>query len=123
MEKNKSSHHPFAYNELSKIIHEQVRLSILTALFNHPTGYSFNELKELCNLSDGNLSKHLKVLSENNFIVIEKSFKNNKSFTHCQISKNGREDFLKYLQKLEQIVSTNKKASREWNDSVQFGSI
>ena len=54
----------FAYEGLDRVIHEKARLSIVTSLATHPGGLIFNDLKDLCALTDGNLSRHLQILSE-----------------------------------------------------------
>jgi DNA-binding HxlR family transcriptional regulator len=54
----------FAYDGLDRVIHEKARLSVLTSLVAHPKGLVFGELKRLCALTDGNLSRHLQVLHE-----------------------------------------------------------
>src|SRR6202521_1880793 len=68
MSKNKvkAPDHPgrFAYEGLDRVIHEKARLGIVTSLVTHPRGLLFNDLKELCALSDGNLSRHLQILAE-----------------------------------------------------------
>src|SRR5262249_53123917 len=55
---------PFAYEGLDRVIHEKARLGILTSLMAHPKGLAFADLKQLCGLTDGNLSRHLQVLEE-----------------------------------------------------------
>ena len=55
---------PYAYDGLDRIIHEKARLSVMTSLISHPKGLAFNELKKLCRLTDGNLSRHVQVLAE-----------------------------------------------------------
>ena len=52
----------FAYEGLDRVIHERARLSVLTSLMTNAKGLTFNDLKELCALTDGNLSRHLRVL-------------------------------------------------------------
>ena len=52
----------FAYEGLDRVIHEKARLSIVTSLATHPGGLIFNDLKDLCALTDGNLSRHLHIL-------------------------------------------------------------
>ena len=52
----------FAYEGLDRVIHERARLSVLTSLISSPKGVTFGELKRLCSLTDGNLSRHLRVL-------------------------------------------------------------
>ncbi len=52
----------FAYEGLDRVIHERARLSVLTSLITNPKGLAFGDLKQLCALTDGNLSRHLRVL-------------------------------------------------------------
>ena len=54
----------FAYDGLDRVIHEKARLSVLTSLVTHPKGLVFGDLKEMCGLTDGNLSRHLQVLEQ-----------------------------------------------------------
>ena len=50
---------PFSYDGLDRVIHEKARLGLLTSLMAHPKGLAFADLKQLCGLTDGNLSRHL----------------------------------------------------------------
>ena len=54
----------YNYAGLDRILHEKARLGILTSLATHPQGLLFNQLKELCDLTDGNLSRHIQTLEE-----------------------------------------------------------
>lgn len=63
----------FAYDGLDRVIHEKARLSVLTSLIAHPKGVVFGELKQMCALTDGNLSRHLAVLEEAKLIEIERA--------------------------------------------------
>ena len=60
----------FAYEGLDRVIHERARLSILTSLVTHPKGLTFGDLKQLCALTDGNLSRHLSVLEKGKMVEI-----------------------------------------------------
>ena len=95
---------PFAYDGLDRVLHEKARLSLLTSLVAHPNGLSFGDLKKLCGLTDGNLSRHLKVLNEANVIEIKKTFVKNRPLTSCRLTREGRQRFLDYLAVLEQVV-------------------
>jgi len=64
----------------------------------------FGDLRRLCGLSDGNLSRHLQVLGEAGMVEITKSFEQNKPQTRCQITEAGRARYLDYLAVLEQVV-------------------
>ena len=94
----------FAYDGLDRIIHEKARLSVLTSLVTHPKGLVFGDLKEMCGLTDGNLSRHLQVLEEAGFIDIQKGYDHNRPQTLCRITAQGRRRYVDYLQVLEQIV-------------------
>ena len=94
----------FAYEGLDRVIHERARLSVLTSLLTHPRGLAFNDLKELCALTDGNLSRHLRVLEEANLVEIEKGQERNRPQTICRITSSGRKRYLEYLATLEQVV-------------------
>lgn len=94
----------FAYEGLDRVIHERARLSVLTSLLTHPKGVAFGDLKELCSLTDGNLSRHLRVLEEAGMVAIEKGLERNRPLTVCRITTAGRKRYLEYLSTLEQVV-------------------
>jgi DNA-binding MarR family transcriptional regulator len=94
----------FAYEGLDRTIHERARLSVLTSLITNPKGLTFNDLKELCALTDGNLSRHLRVLESSDLVEIVKGVDKNRSLTVCRITANGRKRYLEYLETLEQVV-------------------
>lgn len=94
----------FAYDGLERVIHEKARLSIMSSLAAHPEGLLFNDLKDLCGLTDGNLSRHLAVLQEAGLVDIKKGFERNRPQTVCRITSQGRDRYLEYLSVLEQVV-------------------
>jgi DNA-binding MarR family transcriptional regulator len=94
----------FAYEGLDRVIHEKARLSVLTSLVAHPKGLVFGDLKQMCGLTDGNLSRHLAVLEEAALIEIEKGYEHNRPQTLCRITSEGRRRYLDYLTVLEQVV-------------------
>lgn len=94
----------FAYEGLDRVIHERARLSVLTSLITHPKGLTFNELKQLCSLTDGNLSRHLSVLEKDEIVEILKGHDRNRPQTLCRITASGRRRYLEYLETLEQVV-------------------
>jgi DNA-binding MarR family transcriptional regulator len=100
----KSKSAPFAYEGLDRVIHERARLSVLTSLVSHPRGLTFVDLKELCALTDGNLSRHLRVLEEAKLVEIVKGHDGNRPQTVCRLTGSGRKRFLEYLTTLEQVV-------------------
>ncbi len=94
----------FAYEGLDRVIHEKARLSVLTSLLAHPRGLAFGDLKQMCGLTDGNLSRHLQVLEEAGLIDIRKEHEGGRPQTTCRISARGRRRYLEYLKVLEQVV-------------------
>jgi DNA-binding MarR family transcriptional regulator len=94
----------FAYQGLDRILHEKARLGIMTCLLSKPDGLIFKDIKSLCDLTDGNLSRHLQILNEAGLIEIWKGFQNKRPQTLCRLSEEGRERFLKYIQELEGLL-------------------
>lgn len=94
----------FAYDGLDRVLHERARLGIVTSLVTHPGGMVFSELKRLCALTDGNLSRHLNVLKDAGIVEIWKGFENNRPQTICRLSTEGRHRFVAYLEELEQVI-------------------
>jgi len=94
----------FAYEGLDRVIHERARLSVLTSLITNPKGLTFNELKQFCALTDGNLSRHLQLLEKEEMVEILKGHDKNRPQTLCRITASGRKRYLEYLTTLEQVV-------------------
>ncbi|MBV8632665.1 MAG: transcriptional regulator [Silvibacterium sp.] len=94
----------FAYEGLDRVIHERARLSVLTSLITNPKGLTFVDLKQLCSLTDGNLSRHLSVLEKAKMVEILKGHDHNRPQTLCRITPSGRRRYLEYLETLEQVV-------------------
>lgn len=102
--KDSSSDGRFAYEGLDRVIHERARLSVLTSLITNPKGVTFGDLKQLCSLTDGNLSRHLSVLEKAKMVEIAKGHDRNRPQTVCRITPSGRKRYLEYLSTLEQVV-------------------
>jgi DNA-binding transcriptional ArsR family regulator len=107
----------FAYEGLDRVIHEKARLSVLTSLAAHPKGLVFGMLKQMCGLTDGNLSRHLQVLEEARLIAIEKGYDGNRPQTICRITAQGRQRYLEYLKVLEQVVRDAASAAKAASNS------
>ena len=103
----------YAYEGLDRAIHERARLSVLTSLITNPAGLSFGDLKELCALTDGNLSRHLQLLEKEKMVEIVKGRDRNRPLTICRITAPGRKRYLEYLTTLEQVVRDAAKGSKE----------
>ncbi|MFO1053313.1 MAG: transcriptional regulator [Planctomycetota bacterium] len=95
---------PHDYVGLDRVLHEKARLGILIALLNRKDGIAFPELRTLCELTDGNLSRHLTVLQEAGIVDVEKSNEGPRPKTTVRLSKTGRKQFLAYLEELERVL-------------------
>src|SRR3954462_9570125 len=93
----------FAYDRLERVIHEKARLGIMSSLATHPDGLLFTDLKDLCSLTDGNLSRHLQLLQESKLVEVWKGFKNNRPQTLVRLTDDGKKRFLEYVQELENV--------------------
>jgi DNA-binding MarR family transcriptional regulator len=103
----------FAYQGLDRVIHERARLSVLTSLVTNPKGLAFGDLKQLCALTDGNLSRHLRVLEKGKMVEIVKKHDRNRPQTVCRITTSGRARYVEYLSTLEQVVRDAAKVTEE----------
>jgi DNA-binding transcriptional ArsR family regulator len=95
----------FALDGLDRLLHEKARLGILTALLAHPAGLLFNDLKALCALTDGNLSRHLHLLTEAGLVEAFKGGRGRRPQTLCRLTESGRQRFHDYLAFLESVVA------------------
>ena len=111
--KNSTAEGRFAYEGLDRVIHERARLSVLTSLITNPKGLLFNELKQLCSLTDGNLSRHLTVLESERMVELTKEDDRTRPQTICRITPTGRKRYLEYLTTLEQVVRDAAKIASE----------
>jgi len=102
---NKSTAGRYAYEGLDRLIHERARLAILSSLASSESGLTFNDLKDLCALTDGNLSRQLQMLKEASMVEIEKGTSGNRPQTLCRLTRTGRKRFLEYIGELERVVS------------------
>jgi predicted ArsR family transcriptional regulator len=98
------THSPFAYDGLSRVIHERARLGVLTCLVTHPKGLPFPQMKKLCALTDGNLNRHLQVLQDAALVSLAKGPDRDRPQTIYRITALGRKRYLEYLSVLEQVI-------------------
>jgi DNA-binding MarR family transcriptional regulator len=94
----------YAYDGLDRVIHEKARLGILTSLLSRPDGQLFNDLKSLCTLTDGNLSRHLAILQDAGLVEVWKGLKGKRPQTLVRITDAGRAKFRDYLSVLEGVI-------------------
>jgi DNA-binding MarR family transcriptional regulator len=111
----------YSYEGLDRVMHEKARLSILTSLLTRPEGLLFGDLKQLCSLTDGNLSRHLRVLEDEGLVEVHKSFNHKRPQTFCRLTLAGRERFLAYLQELERVVRDAATACRHDKTAEKMG--
>jgi len=102
-----------SYAGLDRVLHEKARLSILTALLARPEGVLFPQLKALCDLTDGNLARHLQTLNEAGLVELWKNHDGPRPKTLVRLSGKGRQSFLEYLAELERVVREAKAHSAE----------
>ncbi len=89
--------------DLDKLIHERVRLGIMSALAGAEE-QSFNDLKRILDVTDGNLARHLRILEENQYISVEKKFVARRPKTTYRLTDLGRDAFKIYINQLEKLV-------------------
>lgn len=102
----------YAYSGLDRVMHEKARLGILTSLAARPDGIVFNDLKELCQLTDGNLSRHLAVLQEADLVELWKGGTGPRTQTLYRMTAAGRRRYLEYIAVLEAVVADAQAAAR-----------
>ena len=93
--------------ELDRLIHERVRLGIVSALAGVDR-LSFNELKSLLKVSDGNLSVHARKLEDADYILCDKGFEGRVPRTEFRLTAAGRRALEKYLAHMEAIIKAAK---------------
>jgi DNA-binding MarR family transcriptional regulator len=97
-----------AFDKLDKAFENRVRLQIMSVLMVNEN-YDFTSLKELLEVTDGNLASNLKALEKEEYIIIQKSFVGRKPNTTYQASPKGRKAFQEHLAALEQLIQQQKK--------------
>ncbi len=98
---------PETFLQLDRVIHEKGRLAIMSMLAASPE-LSFTELRDALEMTDGNLTTHIKALQQEGYISVAKSFQNNRPLTTCSLTTAGRKAFAEYIGLLEKIVRQNK---------------
>ena len=90
-------------DHFDKAFENRIRLQIMSVLVANEN-YDFNSLKELLNVTDGNLASHLKALEKEEYILVNKSFVGRKPNTQYSATVKGREAFKKHLSALENLI-------------------
>jgi DNA-binding HxlR family transcriptional regulator len=95
------------FEKLDKAFENRVRLQIMSVLVANQR-YDFNSLKELMDITDGNLASHLKGLEKEEYILVHKSFLGRKPNTNYEATEKGKKAFRDHLDALEQLINNNK---------------
>ena len=98
---------PETFFQLDRVIHEKGRMAIMSTLAASKE-LSFIELRQVLNMTDGNLTTHIRTLQEAGYISVTKSFQNRRPLTTCSLTPAGRTAFATYINLLEQIIQQNK---------------
>jgi len=89
--------------QIDRVIHEKGRLGIMSMLAATPE-LSFIELREMLQMTDGNLTTHIRTLQEAGYVSVAKSYRNHRRTTTVSMTAGGRRAFNEYLGLLERIV-------------------
>lgn len=89
--------------DLDPVIHERVRLGVL-GLLARAEELSFGDLKEALGVSDGNLASHLRILEENGYVSVRKTFVGRRPRTYYRLTPKGRARFRTYLETLRNLL-------------------
>ena len=92
-----------------RLIYERVRLGIMSALAMNEQ-LTFNELKSLFDVSDGNLSAHARKLEEAGYVVCTKSFEARRPRSEYRITPVGKKALLRYLEHIEAVIKATRRA-------------
>lgn len=95
------------FEQLDRILEHRVRLQIMSVLVANDF-YDFNSLKEVLNVTDGNLATNLKALEKEKYLVVSKSFVNRKPNTRYKATEKGRTAFKKHLDALEALIKNQR---------------
>ena len=103
--KRRVAHQPSAMPDLDRVIHERVRLGIISALAaNH--SLTFNDLKKLLDTTDGNLSVHARKLEDAGYILCSKSFEGRMPKTEYRLTEEGSHALTKYIDHMEALIQS-----------------
>jgi DNA-binding MarR family transcriptional regulator len=95
------------FDNLDKVLEHRVRLQIMSVLVTNDS-YDFNSLKELLNVTDGNMASHIKALEKEKYVLVNKTFVDRKPNTRYKASEKGKNAFKKHLDALEAVVRSQK---------------
>jgi len=94
-------------DQFDKAFENRIRLQIMSVLLANEH-YDFNSLKDLLDVTDGNLASHIKALEKEEYIIVNKTFIGKKPNTQYSVSEKGRKAFIKHLEALENLIKQQK---------------
>ena len=100
---------PEPFLQLDRVIHEKVRLALMS-LLAASTQLSFTEMRDTLNMTHGNLTAHMRTLQEAGYVSVTKEFQGGRPLTTYSLTAQGRKAFATYINLLEQIVQQTKPA-------------
>ena len=95
------------FENLDRILEHRIRLQIMSVLVTND-GFEFSALKEILNVTDGNLASHIKALEREKYISVSKSFVERKPNTKYKVTERGRSAFRKHVDALEAVIKQQK---------------
>jgi len=98
---------PQAFLQLDRVIHEKGRLAIMSMLAASPV-LSFTELRDALDMTDGNLTTHIRTLQEAGYVSVTKSFQHKRPLTTCALTAAGKKAFTGYINLLAELVQHTK---------------
>ncbi len=98
---------PEAFLQLDRVIHEKGRFALMSMLAASPE-LSFTEMRDALNMTDGNLTTHIRTLQEAGYVSVTKSFQNKRPLTTCSLTPAGKKAFTSYINLLAEIVEQTK---------------
>lgn len=95
------------FENLDRVLEHRVRLQIMSVLVTEDA-LDFNSLKDMLNVTDGNLASHIKALEKEKYLSVSKTFVDRKPNTKYKITEKGRNSFRKHIDALEQVIKQQK---------------
>ena len=93
-----------SFLDLNRVYHEPKRLALVSALATMMSGLSFSQLKEICDLSDGNLNRHLRALEEEGIVMSRRDSNTARPKKIISLTGPGRDGFARYLKAAEEAI-------------------
>lgn len=109
------------FDELHRVLHEPKRLAIISSVAGSNNGLTFSELKELGDLTDGNLNRHLRMLEDEKIIKLKKILAQGRARTMVTLTTSGKKRFLAYLEALESILKDANRSLKVSEKKVSRG--